>query len=301
MKYDELAEVRDLAQLLFDAVKDIAPSLILYTDPAIFQKSFPGRELRDDNFNQTPRRARAAVREAFAKYGDARPRRMKAALERLDDVTLVVCGDVDTNVIAAALHAHSKRSAEDCYTLASWLTENEEPGRAFVKELLAHVTEYDNPPRFFEHGGGLMFEAVMSSSCFAQMKRHRMMTLLSQEYDPSLGVTVPDSVRQTGFENRLKDVCGISEDLYSELLTTYGRAAEYCLTNAHRRRVLMCMNPRELNHIARQRCDRHAQWEIRELSQKMVALARRVAPLATLTTCGKDEFDALHKSVYARS
>jgi thymidylate synthase ThyX len=301
MKYEELAEVRELARLLFDSVKDVAPSLILYTDPGIFQKSFPGRELRDDNFNLTPRRVRAAVSEVFAKYGEARPQRMKAGFERLDEVTLISCSDVDTNVMSAALHAHSKRSIEDCYTLASWLAENEDPGRAFVKELLAHVTEYDNPPRFFEHGGGLMFEAVTSSSCFAQVKRHRMMTLLSQAYDPSLGVTVPDSVRQTGFEDRLKEVCGKSEDLYRRFQSAYGRAAEYCLTNAHRRRILMCMNPRELNHLARQRCDRHAQWEIRELTRKMVTLARRVAPLATLTACGKDEFDELHKNVYGRS
>ena len=167
-----------------------------------------------------------------------------------------------------------------------------------MKELLAHVTEYDDPPRIFELTGGILFEAVMSSSCFAQMKRHRLMTLLSQEYEPSLGVTVPDSVKQTGFESRLKDACAKSEHLYREFLPEYGRAAEYCLTNAHRRRVLLCMNPRELNHLARQRCDRHAQWEIRELSEKMVALARRVAPLATLTCCGKDQFESLYKSVY---
>jgi thymidylate synthase ThyX len=298
MKYEELAEVRELAQRLFDAVKDIAPSLILYTDPEIFQKSFPGRDLRDDNFKLTPKRTRTAVEDAFARYGSAQPQRPRAVLEQLDEITLITCADVDTNVMAAALHANSKRSAEDCYRLASWLAENEEPGRAFVKELLAHVTEFDNPPRSFEHGGGLMFEAVMSSSCFAQMKRHRIMTLLSQEYDPSLGVTVPDSVRQTGFAGRLEEVCGVSADLYREFQAAYGRASEYCLTNAHRRRVLMSLNPRELNHLARQRCDSHAQWEIRELSQKMVILARRAAPLATLTTCGKDEFDALYRRVY---
>jgi thymidylate synthase ThyX len=300
MKYEELAEVRALAQQLFDAVKDVAPSLILYTDAAIFQKSFPGRALRDDNFELTPKRVRAAVSEAFARYGEARPERPRAVLERLDEVTLITCADVDTNVMAAALHANSERSAEDCYRLAGWLAENEEPGRAFMKELLAHVTEFDDPPRFCEHGGGFVFEAVMSSSCFAQMKRHRMMTLLSQEYDPSLGATVPESVRQTGFAGRLEEVCGLSADLYREFRAAYGRASEYCLTNAHRRRVLMSINPRELNHLARQRCDAHAQWEIRELSQKMVTLARRVAPLATLTTCGRDEFEALYRRVYGQ-
>lgn len=301
MKYGELAEVRQLAALLFDSVKDIAPSLILYTDPEIFQKSFPGRELRDDHFRLAPNRARAAVADAFARYGQARPQRERATFEQLGEVTLIACQDIDTNVMAAALHAHSCRTAEECYRLASWLKENEMEGRAFMKELLVHVTEFDNPARSFEHAGGLMFEAVMSSSCFAQMKRHRLMTLLSQPYEPSLGITVPESVRQTGFEGRLNEVCRASEELYRQFLPRYGRAAEYCLTNAHRRRVLMCMNPRELNHIARQRCDGHAQWEIRDISQKMVALARRSAPLSTLTTCGKDEFEALYRSVFSDS
>jgi thymidylate synthase ThyX len=298
MKYEELAEVRNLAKQLFDAVKDVAPSLILYTDPVIFQKSFPGRELRDDYFQKTGRRTRAAVGEAFSRYENAQAAQMRATFEQLDEVTLITCNDIDTNVMAAALHTHSRRSAMDCYRLASWLKENEEPGRWFMKELLAHVTEYDNPPRVFELAGGILFEAIMSASCFAQMKRHRLMTILSQEYEPSLGITVPDSVKQTGFESRLKEACAHSEQLYREFLPEYGRAAEYCLTNAHRRRVLLCVNPRELNHIARQRCDRHAQWDIRELSEKMVALAHHVAPLATLTCCGKDRFEWLYKSVY---
>jgi hypothetical protein len=78
-------------------------------------------------------------------------------------------------------------------------------------------------------------------------------------------------------------------------------AGEYCLTNADRRRVLLSMNPRELNHLARQRCDAHAQREIRELSEKRVTLARCVAPLATLTTCPTDGFEGLYRRVYGQA
>jgi len=298
MKYEELAEVREMARKLFDAVKEIAPSLILYTDPEVFQKSFPGRVLRDDNFRLTPGRAKRAVDEALARYGTAVPTRMKAELRTAGDVSLILCDDIDTNVMAAVLHSNSRRPASDCYRVASWLKENHEAGRAFMKEILEHVTEYDNPPRAFEFAEGLRYEMVVSSSCFAQLKRHRLMTLLSQDYDPELGVTVPPSIAETGLETKLREVCDASSDLYRKFYAEYGRAAEYCLTNANRRRVLVGLNPRELNHVARQRCDAHAQWDIRELCQRMVALARDVAPLSTLTVCGKDEFEELRRGVY---
>ena len=48
--------------------------------------------------------------------------------------------------------------------------------------------------------------------------------------------------------------------------------------NAHRRRILVAANARELYHLARLRMDGHAQWEIRELVGRMVELARRAAP-----------------------
>ena len=75
-------------------------------------------------------------------------------------------------------------------------------------------------------------QRLYSSSAFAQLKRHRMMTLLSQDYDPDLGIVVPDSIREVGLEQQLKDVCDRSAELYNEFLPRYGRAAEYCLTNA---------------------------------------------------------------------
>jgi flavin-dependent thymidylate synthase len=49
MRYSELAESRELSQKLFDTTKEIAPSLIILTDPDEFKKAFK-TELQDDNF-----------------------------------------------------------------------------------------------------------------------------------------------------------------------------------------------------------------------------------------------------------
>ena len=69
------------------------------------------------------------------------------------------------------------------------------------------------------------------------------------------------------------------------------------LTNAHRKRVLMKVNARELYHISRLREDRHAQWDIRERAQKMLQEARKVLPLTLMLATGKDTFEALRTTV----
>jgi len=50
---------------------------------------------------------------------------------------------------------------------------------------------------------------------------------------------------------------------------------------------------RELYHFSRLRSDQHAQWEIRNLSNAMTALARPLAPRASTYLGGKSEFDQL--------
>jgi thymidylate synthase ThyX len=61
----------------------------------------------------------------------------------------------------------------------------------------------------------------------------------------------------------------------------------------------MKLNARELYHLARLRADAHAQWDIRELSEKMLKQARKVMPLTLMMACGKDSFDNIYKKVFS--
>ncbi|MCK4695041.1 MAG: FAD-dependent thymidylate synthase, partial [Candidatus Cloacimonetes bacterium] len=63
--------------------------------------------------------------------------------------------------------------------------------------------------------------------------------------------------------------------------------------NAHRRRVLVSVNPRELYHVSRLREDAHAQWDIKNTARDMLHLAKQVAPLTFMLSGGKDEFEKL--------
>jgi thymidylate synthase ThyX len=51
------------------------------------------------------------------------------------------------------------------------------------------------------------------------------------------------------------------------------------------------MNARELYHFSRMRQDGHAQWDIREIANRMVGIAKRVCPLTMSLACGKDAFE----------
>jgi thymidylate synthase ThyX len=91
-----------------------------------------------------------------------------------------------------------------------------------------------------------------------------------------------------------------TESAYSRIRKESPLAAPYILTNAHRKRVLMKLNARELYHLSRMRADSHAQWDIRDLAGEMLKQARKVMPLTLMMACGKDNFAALHNKAFPR-
>jgi thymidylate synthase ThyX len=170
---------------------------------------------------------------------------------------------------------------------------------ALWRLVFRDMTEHDSVPREFEVAT-LTFEALVSASCFAQLKRHRMMTLLPQPYGPVPGFVLPSSVREAGLEERYVKAVRACTVQAAELAAEHPRLGRYLLTNAHCRRVLIHLNARELYHLARLRSDHHAQWEIRALSDQMVAQARAVWPNVCALACGKDEFAATYRRYQQR-
>ena len=55
--------------------------------------------------------------------------------------------------------------------------------------------------------------------------------------------------------------------------------ARYILPNACTTNIVVTMNARELRHFFRLRCCERAQWEIREMADKMLELCEEVAPV----------------------
>lgn len=299
LRNSDLEETRDLAQQFYDVTKVVAPSLILLASPEEFEKQF-NTPLKDDNNRYTKNNIKEAVAEIIDKY-EIRTDNFHENFKIFDYVTLQKNDSIDVEVLTAMIHTGTSKNLclEEAHNLATELIKDEVAAKNFFKKVLKDISEFDSLPREFEFSN-LNYEVIISASNFAQMKRHRIMTLLPSDYDPNLGYTIPKSVRETNLGDDLSNVCVQSSELYDEFHKTHGRVAEYCLTNAHRRRVLISVNPRELYHISRMREDTHAQWDIRYTAHRMLDLAKDVAPLTFMLAAGKSYFKERRNQVYEK-
>lgn len=268
-----LEENRAISKALYDHAVGIAPSLIKYIKPRdIFYHSFGKSENSADTAPQLV--IKNAV-SGFVKLVDYDPK-------------------AEARIIAA-ITAYSGSGFGEAYKTADAMNRDERTN--FFRNILRGLEAWDRLPREFELAD-FTFELVISSSCFAQLKRHRMATVISYDYDTSLGYTVPESIIETGMENKLAEIASKSEILYEKLKKAEPSAADYALTNAHRRRVLIKMNARELYHFSRLREDEHSQWDIRNIACEAMNMAREAMPALFVLACGKDKFPELLKSIY---
>jgi flavin-dependent thymidylate synthase len=273
-----LAELRDFNARIYELAKGVAPSIILFTDPSPFDaETYPdiaasGLAAPSTGKGRPGRRSKNVVLAAYPPGGDA-------------------------TVIAALLHTVSGLSYKECLGRAKQA--GPEGREDLVRRAFQRMEFYDFPLREFEHAE-LVYDLVVSASCFAQLKRHRMATLTWQRYAPGLGVTVPPSVREVGAEKEFLAVIDGTNEAHAILEKDIGPAADYVLTNAHRRRVLLKLNVRELYHVSRLREDATAQWEIRDAAAEMSRQARKRMPLACLMLGGKDAYPEIYARVFGR-
>jgi flavin-dependent thymidylate synthase len=266
---DPRAEVRELSGALHAAVAGVAPSLVRYTEPTPLRAETPD--------------CLAALLHAWG--ADApQPSDAPDGPVRL----IAVTPEAEERVLAALVHGCTAVSFADALDRVRRLSPDRR--RALGEESLRRLAAHEAPLRAFELAD-VAFEIALSASAFAQLKRHRMATLLPQAYDPRLGVTVPPSFEAAGLADLLRQVAAASAALHAEIAGRAPAAAVYALTNAHRRRVLFQANVRELYQLARLRLDPHAQWDIRHLAEEMIAQARERLPLLLMLAAGREDFE----------
>jgi flavin-dependent thymidylate synthase len=275
-----LEEARTCSRRLYDATQHIAPSLIRYTAAT------------DDD-----RLTRHALKEYIASLMAERRPVQAVNPARQDPVVLTdVTPQADDKIIAALVHSSSRLPKAQCLEMVAGMGIKEKTD--LMKTAFRHLKAFDPVLREFEHID-LHFELIVSASCFAQLKRHRMATITGQDYDPALGVTIPPAVSAVDMVKPFLEIVTHTEEVFDQIKQTVPAAAAYILTNAHRKRVALKVNARELYHIARLRADRHAQWDIRETAEQMVALGKKAMPLTLMLATGKDGFASLYDQTFS--
>lgn len=202
-------------------------------------------------------------------------------------------------VAAAAKNCYSAAKAD---TILDGLTDESAAG--FVSRLsdIGHESPLEHASFTFAIDG-------VSRSLLAQITRHRIasFSVQSQRYVRQDGFNyvippeidaIPEAKRlfQMAMETDQKIYEQLTETLMNKQipeLVTSGIPAEqarrqaekraiedtrYVFPNACETSVVMTMNARELQHFFRLRCCNRAQWEIRELADKILALCTEIAP-----------------------
>ena len=317
---DSLAEVRDLGKALLEAAGGLAPSLVKHTEPTPYLREARSRlaeavaavaSLADPTTNPAAGPTSAPTSAPIADSTSAPssdsiptpiPARTPDPVDASPEGGVRLIGttpDPDGALVAALLFTGGAGPMERCRALAARLGPQDR--RRVAWSHLTPLGPHDAVLREYELVAA-EFEVVVSAACYAQLKRHRMATIVPLPYDPGLGVTVPDSVERAGLGEELRRLADRATEVWLAIdalarpgeaapLAGGGRpAAAYALVNAQRRRVLVRMNARELHHFSRLREDAHAQWDIRRVAGRMLALARERMPITLALAGGKDRF-----------
>ncbi|MCR5845932.1 MAG: FAD-dependent thymidylate synthase [bacterium] len=137
-----------------------------------------------------------------------------------------------------------------------------------------------------EHASYTFAVDGVSRALTHQLVRHRLASFNQQSqryvrFDEAPNVILPDSI---GADPELKQIFDNAIDSAYEAYAALCKAgvpaedARYLLPNACESKIVITMNIRELLHFFEVRCCRRAQWEIRELANRMLELARETAP-----------------------
>ena len=162
-------------------------------------------------------------------------------------------------------------------------------------EAAAVCTGSTNPEKSLEHSLASGHESIMEHASFtfkivgvsrvllAQLTRHRIasFSVMSQRYvnQENCDIIIPKSI-QGELREKAIALAEESRNLYKEMLNAdiNQEDARYILLQGCTTVLYVTMNGRELRHFFSLRCCNRAQWEIREMADKMLKLAKEAAP-----------------------
>lgn len=175
-------------------------------------------------------------------------------------------------------------AAKLCYSGATIGDLFQKVSAAEQKEFLEKLASMGHHS-VFEHLSFTFGIEGISRTLTHQLVRHRIASYSqkSQRYVVEKGfeyVTPPSIAGKQGAKEVYDKLMADVAECYSKLLELGAEAedARYVLPNACETKIIVTMNARELLHFFRLRCCQRAQWEIRDMAEKMLIKAVKEAP-----------------------
>lgn len=176
-------------------------------------------------------------------------------------------------------------AARICYSSVGAKELNEKMSDKDVRHVLSTIMSSGHYSTL-EHASYTFAIDGVSRACTHQLVRHRLASFNQQSqryvrFDEAPNVVVPDSVNADPELRKVFDeAIDASYEAYRRLAEAGVPAedARYVLPNACESKIVVTMNIRELLHFFELRCCNRAQWEIRELANRMLELVKPTAP-----------------------
>jgi thymidylate synthase (FAD) len=162
--------------------------------------------------------------------------------------------------------------------------------RSFVEKLMkmGHMTPIEHASFTFAIEG-------ISRACSHQLVRHRLASYSqqSQRYvseETGFDYIIPPVIKEDKeLKKYFNDFMAEAQNVYNHIVKklnekgvkgeSANQDARFALPNAAETKIIVTMNARELLHFFRLRCCNRAQWEIRQMAEKMLKLAKKASPV----------------------
>lgn len=154
-------------------------------------------------------------------------------------------------------------------------------------KALEHALKYGHES-VIEHNTFTFLIEGVSRALLAQLTRHRIasFSVQSQRYVVLSGgfpYVIPQRIAALGpddvnlYMNQMAQIAEWYDGWLAKLGKEGAEDARFVLPNACETKLLMTMNARELRHFFSLRCCNRAQWEIREMADKMLCECKEAA------------------------
>jgi len=246
-------EIKHVGKLLLEKLQKIAPNIF-----SGLEKLEIGQNKKEEEMNEICKLYN--IKNDFS--------------ENQEKVQLLYCTEnPDERVASIALLNHTQM---DKYTIESRIDECK-------KEIIETVLK-NKRPRELEHINFTFRINNVSLSILTHITRHRMHSLLVPsfiEFGKSKNFIKPKTIYDNpGLVKVYEDAFEKSNQLY-EFLKKEGINEEvvYSYLSGNLLSVITTMNGRELYHFLRLRCCLRAQWEMKEIADRILKIVKQVAPL----------------------
>jgi len=189
-----------------------------------------------------------------------------------------MCAKIEIVAVTPDCEAVIEQAGRTCYQSTS------RTGPDSKKNFIRKIIE-NGHHSVLEHASATFKITGVSRSFTHQFVRHRLCAFSqrSQRYvnEKSFSFVEPESIRiKTEAHKLFEGFMAKAKNTYRKLqeLGIKNEDARFVLPNAVHSEIVISANFRELRHIFCVRCDRHAQWEIREVALQMLCIMKKEAP-----------------------